>query len=165
MRTGTNLKRACLRKPTRLAVGGFSLLDVVAALAIVALLTCIALPSYRAQMMRVNRAAARAALMALAAEQEKFYVECRIYATNLDGTAASTCDTSTLGFPADAGDGAYSLRITGADAAGWTAVAEVVPGSRQDADRRCHALRIDGIGARTATTAGGDANDAECWSR
>lgn len=152
-------------EPATPAAGGFSLLDVLAALAIVALLACIALPTYRDQVMRVHRAAARAALMSLAAEQEKFYVECHAYATNLDGSAASTCGTSTLGFPADAGDGTYSLRITGADSASWTAVAEVVPGSRQDADRRCHALRIDGIGARTATTAGGDANDAECWSR
>lgn len=144
---------------------GFSLLDVVAALAIVALLACIALPSYRAQLMRANRAAARAALMALAAEQEKFYVECHAYATSLDGSATSTCGTSTLGFPASAGDGSYRLTITGADASGWTAVAEVVPGSPQEDDRRCRSLQIDEVGARTATDASGDASGAECWSR
>ncbi|MFO1393161.1 MAG: type IV pilin protein [Steroidobacteraceae bacterium] len=161
----TSLWRTRLHEPAQAGGGGFSLLDVVAAMAIVALLACIALPSYRAQMMRANRAAARAALMSLAAEQEKFYVECHAYATSLDGSAASTCGTSTLGFPASAGDGTYRLRITGADASGWTAVAEVVPGSRQEDDRRCRALQIDEVGHRTATTASGDASDAECWSR
>lgn len=161
----SSLWRTRLHARARAGGGGFSLLDVLAAMAIAALLACIALPSYRAQMLRANRAAARAALMALAAEQEKFYVECHAYATSLDGSAASTCGTSTLGFPESAGDGTYRLRITEGDASGWTAVAEVVPGSRQEDDRRCRALQFDEVGHRTATTASGGASDAECWSR
>jgi type IV pilus assembly protein PilE len=144
---------------------GLTLVDLVAALAIVALLACIAVPGYRAELVRTRRADARAALLSLAVAEEGFHTSCNAYASVLDNTTDSSCDTSSLRFPAIAGQGAYSLVVTSADAANWAAVATARAGGPQQADTRCRTLGLTSTGNRTATTAGGAANHAECWTR
>lgn len=144
---------------------GFTLVDLVTALAIMALLACIAVPSYRAELARTRRADARAALLSLAAAEESFHTTCSAYASVLDDTTESSCEASRLRFPGSAGQGAYSLEVTSADAAGWAALATVRAGGPQQADTRCQALGLTSTGNRTARTADGAANHAECWTR
>jgi len=131
----------------------------------VALLACVAVPGYRAELARVRRADARAALLSLAAAEESFHATCNAYASVLDDTAESSCEESRLRFPDSAGQGAYSLEVTSADTAAWSALATVRAGGPQQADTRCRALGLTSTGNRTARTAAGDANHAECWTR
>ena len=147
------------------AGAGFTLVDLVTALAIVALLACVAVPSYRAELARTRRADARAALLSLAAAEESFHTTCNAYASVLDDTTESSCEASRLRFPGSAGQGAYSLEVTSADTAGWAALATVRAGGPQQADTRCRALGLTSTGNRTARTADGAANHAECWTR
>jgi type IV pilus assembly protein PilE len=144
---------------------GFTLVDLVAALAIAALLACVAVPSYRAELARTRRADARAALLALAAAEESFYTTCNAYAAVLDDSAESSCEASRLRFPGSAGQGAYSLEVTAADTSTWTALATALAGGPQQADARCRALGLTSTGDRTARTADGAANHTECWTR
>jgi type IV pilus assembly protein PilE len=144
---------------------GFTLMDLVAALAIAALLACLAIPSYRAQLLRAHRAHARAALLALATAEENFHLECNTYTAVLDDSRESTCSPPSLGFPVSAGEREYSIAVTFADAADWTATATAAAGSRQEMDERCRVFRLDGTGSRGASRADGVANDEECWRR
>ncbi len=144
---------------------GFTLVEMVVALAIAALLACLAVPGYRAYLLRVNRSEARAALLALAAAEESFYTTCNTYAVVLDDSTESSCGTSSLRFPVAAGLGAYSLEVTSADASTWAAVATAIVDGPQQADTRCRTLGLNGTGNRTARTADGTANHSECWNR
>jgi type IV pilus assembly protein PilE len=148
---------------TRDASHGHTLADLLVALAIVALLATVAVPSYRAQLERGRRAEARAALLAIAAAQEAHYLECRRYASSLDAGSAPSCDPPRLRLPATTADGAYSIEVIDADASGWSARATARPSGLQARDRRCREIGLDSAGHRTARDADGLSTDRECW--
>ncbi len=131
---------------------------------IAAILTAIALPAYRAHVLRTHRVEARAALLGLATAQEKFYLECNVYATTLDA-AVSACSPATLRFSASSERGGYSLSVTHADASSWIATATTAGASPQLADTACRELQLTSTGARTARRSDGTPNDFECWNR
>jgi type IV pilus assembly protein PilE len=147
------------------ARAGFTLVDVVAALAIAALLACVAVPSFRAQATRARRSDARAALLSLAAAEEGFRTSCNAYAAFLDDSRETSCAALSLKFRSLVGAQTYSLEVLSADAAGWTAVATAIPGGPQEADLRCHVLGLTSTGTRSAAMADGTPNDEECWTR
>jgi type IV pilus assembly protein PilE len=146
-------------------LAGFTLMDLVAALAITGLLACVAVPSYRAQLMRARRSDARTALLSLAVAQESFRATCNAYAAVLDDSQEASCAASRLQFPGSAGQSAYLLEVRSVDTSAWTATATVVAGGPQQADMRCRVLGLDSTGHRSAGMADGTANDLECWSR
>lgn len=157
--------RAIPEKRRMRAPSGFTLVDLVAALAIAGLLACIAVPSYRAQVLRSHRSDARAALLALAAAEESFHASCNAYAAILDDTSESSCSASRLKFPTDVGPGAYVLAIVSSDTNSWTATATAVAGGPQAMDERCRMLKLGSVGMRTASGTDGATNDEECWTR
>lgn len=148
---------------SRDASQGHTLADLVVALAIVALLATLAVPSYRAQLERGRRAEARSALLAIAAAQEAHYLECRRYASTLDANGAPSCDPPRLRLPATTVDGAYAIEVTAADANGWSARATARPSGAQARDRRCREISLDSAGHRTARDADGLSTDRDCW--
>src|SRR5688572_18201148 len=62
---------------------GFTLIEVMIAVAIVALLTAVALPSYQEQMRKSRRAEAKSALMKTIQLQERNYTASGTYRTDL----------------------------------------------------------------------------------
>jgi len=60
---------------------GFTLIELIVAVAIVGILASIAIPSYREYVIRGNRRAAQAAMMEIATRQQQFFVANRRYAT------------------------------------------------------------------------------------
>ena len=64
------------------SISGFTLMELMITLAIVALLAAIAVPSYREYIIRSNRIDATSALLKIAAAQEKFFLQNNSYATN-----------------------------------------------------------------------------------
>jgi type IV pilus assembly protein PilE len=165
MMTRGMASRAIPGKPRPRALSGFTLMDLVAALAIVGLLACVAVPSYRAQVLRTHRSEARAALLALAAAEESFHATCNAYAAILDDASESSCGTSSLKFPVDVGPGAYVLALVSSDTNSWTATATAAAGGPQAMDEGCRVLRLSSAGIRTAAAADGTTNDVECWTR
>jgi type IV pilus assembly protein PilE len=60
---------------------GFTLIEVMVAVVIVAILATIAIPSYREYVIRSHRRAAQAAMMEIATQQQQYFVANRTYAT------------------------------------------------------------------------------------
>jgi len=83
-----NIRRTNGRRNER----GFTLIDLVIAMAIVAILTRIALPSYQAYIVRASRQAAQSELVALANAQEKIFLNSNAYTANV--TTAYTGQSS-----------------------------------------------------------------------
>lgn len=143
---------------------GVTLIELVVVAAVIAILSMVAIPSYRSHVLRTHRTEARAALLALATAQEKFHLVCHRYAAELDPEQEPDCDAARLDFPTGSERGLYSLRITSADASGWTA--ESSPsGPPQAADRACQGFALASTGRKRAWDAAGKDSTLECWGR
>ncbi|MCY1215096.1 Type IV minor pilin ComP, DNA uptake sequence receptor [compost metagenome] len=85
--------------------GGFTLIEVMITVAIVAILASIALPSYRQYIVRSKRSAAQAQMMDIANRQQQFLIANRSYAN----TTALTASGYSL--PAEVSSN-YSYEVT-----------------------------------------------------
>lgn len=74
-----SLPRPLLRRPH----SGFTLIELMITVAIVAILAAVALPSYQQYVIRANRAAAQSEMMDIANRQQQFFLANRSYATTL----------------------------------------------------------------------------------
>lgn len=144
---------------------GVTLIELMVVVAIVAVLVSIAVPSYRNYVLRANRAEARAALLALAVAEEKFYLQCNTYTTALDGTSATACSPANLQFNTTSERGYYTIAVSSADANTWTATATAASGEPQYDDSKCRTFQFTAQGVKTAKNAANAANDNECWSK
>ena len=73
---------------------GFTLIEVMVTVVIVGILTAVALPSYRAHIMKGKRSAAQAQMMDIANREEQFLLANRVYA------AKTALETSGYALPA-----------------------------------------------------------------
>lgn len=116
---------------------GFTLIELMIVVAIVGVLSAIALPSYRNYAIRASRNAAQTELLALAALQEKIYLNSNTYAYSVTRTYNGTASaTSGLGKTSGkTSDGKYSLGldITAASQT-YTLTATPVSGTTQATD-------------------------------
>ena len=131
-----NLKPSAARGRNR----GFTLIDLVIAIAIVGILLGIALPSYQAYVVRASRQSVQGELIALANAQEKIFLNSNAYTTSV--TAAYTGQSAGgLGVPvtatcATAGrskDCRYTFSVA-ATATTFTLTATPVAGTPQAGD-------------------------------
>ena len=74
----------------RRSASGFTLIELMIVIVIVAVLMGIALPAYRNQVIRGHRAAAKAEMLEIANRQQQFLLANRIYATGLSTIAYTT---------------------------------------------------------------------------
>ncbi|HEX5651159.1 MAG TPA: type IV pilin protein [Steroidobacteraceae bacterium] len=130
---------------------GMTLIEVMIVVVIVAILASIAVPSYRNYVLRTHRTEARTALLALSAQQEKFYVQNNRYA---DTAEIDDAPPSGLGMPTTTENGWYTIAIVDGDAEGYSATATATGG--QADDTHCASFSIDEAGVKDAT------ND-DCW--
>ena len=105
---------------------GFTLMELLVAVAIIGIISAIAYPSYQNQMMQSRRADARVSLFAMAAQQELFYAGPALAYTAVVanvGGAASRETFYTLSAVVVPGGGGYTL--TAVPAAGGPQTADV----------------------------------------
>lgn len=130
---------------------GFTLSELMIVLAIVVILGAVAVPSYTRQVMRSHRTDATSALLRLAAEQEKFYLQNNTYAT-----AAQLGDPTT-------DNGWYTITVPTADATAFTITATATAGGPQAADTECVSFSIASTGRRSALDKDNSDSTDICW--
>ena len=127
-------------------VRGFTLIELMITVAIVAILAAIAYPSYSAYIRKGKRATAQAALMDLAAKEQSYLLDRRVYTTVLADTGFVT--------PAEI-QAAYTISVAciPADCSGFRATATPIPGSSQDVSSEL-TMTIDNTGVKAPDASG-----------
>jgi type IV pilus assembly protein PilE len=147
---------------TRRSALGFTLIELMITVAVVAILAAIAYPAYLSQVMTSRRAVASACLLETAQWME------RNYTTTLNYTQSPAISASTLSdgddlnaitpCPSDARV-FYDITIKDVDSNAYTLSAKPKAGTNQ-ANDTCGELTIDQAGTKTAE----DTTD-KCWKR
>ena len=140
---------------------GMTLIELVIVIMIIGILAAIAVPTYRAYVVRSQRSDAKDALLALATQQEKHYLQCNNYATAID--AATDCGAGELPGADVSKNGWYQLSIPAANLTSFTVRAVAIAGESQFQDTECRRFEVTEAGLRTAFDDGGGDNTEECW--
>jgi type IV pilus assembly protein PilE len=139
---------------TQARMSGFTLVELMAVVVILAIIVGIAYPSYRNYMVQTRRSDAQAILTQVSHTEEKFYSSCSRYTMTMAGTMADCAGGGGgLGFPDNSSpDGHYQVAITAGTIAGagtadtaYTATATPKAGGLQAGNG---ALRIDSTGVK-----------------
>lgn len=133
---------------------GITLIELLIVIIIVGILAAVAVPSYRQYVVRSQRADATSALLSLATAQEKFYLQCNTYATDI--AADNDCAAGEVAFSDTSEQGWYDLSISAANATDFTVRATPASGGAQENDSACTWFQVTGTGVRTAS-------GSKCW--
>ena len=130
---------------------GITLIELMIVVVIIGFMAVIAYPNYREFAARAKRNEAKAALLQIATNQERFYLQNNTY----------TCDMTRLGFPVAntfvTETQSYTVDVTACDANNFTAQAVY---NNADAEAgKCGSFQINGRNVKTS------APMADCWTR
>lgn len=128
---------------------GFSLIELMIVVAIVAILGAIAYPSYQRYLLTSHRVEAKKMLLDAANRQETYFMDFNRYASSAVALNVSThSDSNYYNLVISAGTNTFTLSATASGA--------------QGSDRDCVTFSVDQNGTRTATRFGNATNNA-CW--
>lgn len=144
---------------------GFTLLELMITVIVIAILTAIALPSYQDYLRRGYRADAKAALMENAQFMERNFTEANRFDKDSSGAAIGDSLPETKS-PREGSSPKYTISVTATTTA-FALTAAPVDGSVMDGDK-CGSLSLNNLGQKTVTINGtknsGD-TAAECWNK
>ena len=152
----------------KLKTSGFTLLEIMIVVVVIAILAAITFPSYQNQIQKARRGDAQEALLECAAAQERFFTKSQpsTYMAVADAQAEQVCGWDGTNFVSQEGFYRINIDLTGCGAARffcYTIVAEAVNGSPQFNDEECRELSIDARGNRAAEDDTGALNTDICW--
>ena len=140
---------------------GFSLVELLVALAIAAVLLFVALPGYQFMVLKSTRAAARATLLDVVSRQEQYFVNHKRYAINLGGLGLpEPYHVDSRAEAVEPGAASYHIRLELTDGNYSGAVA--TPLNRQARDSQCLAFSLSHSGIR-AVSGAQSSSPGECW--
>jgi type IV pilus assembly protein PilE len=137
----------------RLPSRGFTLIELMITVAVVAILASVAYPSYIQYIVRTHRSAVQSQMYAVANKQEQYLLDQRSY--------ASTLAALNMALPAE-----VASRYTVTVAADMTTtppsyLVTATPIGAQLNDTRCGTLTLNHLGVKTQS--GTAASVADCW--
>lgn len=133
---------------------GFTLLELMITVVIVAILASVAVPSYLRHVQSSRREMAKSALLDAAQRMESFYALNFTY-VGADSNGVPTIFPNKV--PKDGTDNYYTLSVSGASRTSYSIIATPTTGSSQTSDV-CGTLSLDRTGNKTAT-----GNSSNCW--
>ncbi|RYZ61527.1 MAG: prepilin-type N-terminal cleavage/methylation domain-containing protein [Proteobacteria bacterium] len=128
--------------------GGMTLIELVIVMLIVAILAGIAIPTYRAQVVKVRRADAKVELARYSQTLERCY-------TRFNRYDDAQCNT---GLPRMSAEGGYIISIN--NLTDQTYLLTATPQGPQISDTRCANFMLDHLGTKTTS---GTAPVSDCW--
>jgi type IV pilus assembly protein PilE len=159
---------AASKCPGRRSIGGFTLIELMAVLVIVAILTTIAYPAFMAQIRKSRRAEAVSTTALIQQAQERWRANQPTYAAVLMTALPANCATPALQVTnsclniAAATGARYTYVLSANTATGYTLTATAVAGTSQAADTQgataCSPLVV------TVTNGNAARTPAACWS-
>jgi type IV pilus assembly protein PilE len=140
-------------------IGGFTLIELMITVVVLAIIVGIAVPSYQQQVRKSRRADARNAILDLAGREERFLSISNSY-------SQTPTDVGYTVFPVTVNNGYYRLTVVVPDPAqpGVTSFSiTATTFGAQVSDTDCASFSLNQLGQQTALNSGGVLNTATCW--
>jgi len=156
---------------------GFTLIEMMVALVVAAVLAAIALPTYQSVIRKARRSDAIAEVARIQQAQEHFRASRASYSAELGSSADGLRITPATGAVSsyDSPGGHYAISVADASATGYTVTARARPASSQSDDAPCQCLRLSWSNATGRYSAAsmdeggcgafGAADAKACWRR
>jgi len=156
-RTAINIGSARFpRSGWRSWAAGFTLIELMVTVAVVAILGTIAVATYTSQIQKSRRTDARSAILDLAGREEKLFSTLNAYYSTPSQLGYTVNPDS---FPFNLASNDYQLNLTvGNPPVTYTITATAI--NAQAGDTRCTSLTIDQLGTQSTT---GTDTTAACW--
>lgn len=140
---------------------GFTLVELMVVVVIVAILASIAIPSYREHIRRANRGEAKSALLEDAQFLERNRTATNKYSVNAtDGLELTDANLPAAQSPKD-GDARYTIHVVAEDA---TFSLTAVPTGGMVGDK-CGTLKLNEQGKKEIEDAADGVTAADCWNK
>lgn len=149
MHTISHPAQALIRQRKHASNSGFTLIELMIAVAVLGLLTALALPAYQKQILKSHRTDAKTALLDLAAREERYRSINQSYTS--DATALGYSSNFPISVPS-ASNPTYTLSVS---LIGNTFTASATPTGAQASDS-CGTYFVRDTGAQTAV-------QSNCW--
>lgn len=142
---------------------GFTLIELMVTVAVVAILAAIAFPSYQDQIRKTRRTDGKSKLLELVQREERFYTQNNTYTTNFtqlfNGASSSVTATTVM-----SDNGYYQITIAAGVIGGVSTIANgytltATPLAPQNSDTKCADLTLTSTNVKGASGALG----ASCW--
>ena len=139
---------------------GFTMVEILTVVVVIAVLAAIAVPLWRVHLLRVRRADAIQALIAVQNAEDRYFGRQARYAS---GAQLTSPEPDGLGLASRTSHDYYDIDVRSPDGLAFTATARASPAAGQAGDTRCVEFSIDQNGMRRAVDADGKDRSADCW--
>lgn len=142
---------------------GFTLMEMLIAIAIVGILSAVAFPAYNSSKRKTRRTDAVSAALQIQVAQEKFRGSCAYYAQSLgtSNTCGASASASTVKAPTTSDAGYYTMSIASSSATGNAYKIVATATGDQASDTGCTSITI----TFNSTNPKGLREPAACWAK
>jgi type IV pilus assembly protein PilE len=146
----------------RVGSKGFTLIELMVALVIGAILFAIAIPGYNGQIRKSRRTEAKTSLLDMVGREERLYATTNAYSST---PSALGYGANPDAFPVTVGAGYYQVTVAtnAGPPATFTFTATPIAGTGQENDTDCSSFTVDQAGRQVAVDSSNADNTATCW--